>query len=95
VPLGSEVPRETRRRFSSRLASDSAAQHRLKDGDVVELALKASAQQAANGKKAGVFRPKPSEAGGESRGAYFLYASTLATGIANGSAERHRPSGLS
>ena len=42
--------------------------------------------------KAGVFRSRPSEAGGESRGAYFLYASTLDAGIAKGSPERHRPS---
>jgi hypothetical protein len=42
--------------------------------------------------KAGVFRSKPSEPGGESRGAYFLYASTLDAGIAKGSAERRRPS---
>jgi hypothetical protein len=42
--------------------------------------------------KVGVFRSKPSEAGGESRGAYFPYASTLDAGIAKGSAERRRPS---
>jgi len=42
--------------------------------------------------KVGVFRSKPSEADGESRGAYFLYASTLDAGIAKGSTERHRPS---
>jgi hypothetical protein len=44
------------------------------------------------GEKAGVFRSKPSEADGESRGAYFLYASTLDAGIAKGSAEMRWPS---
>ena len=44
--------------------------------------------------KVGVFRSKPSEAGGESRGAYLLYASTLDDGIAKGSTERRRPSNL-
>jgi hypothetical protein len=34
--------------------------------------------------KAGVFRSKPSEADGESRGAHFLYVSTLDAGIAKG-----------
>ncbi|MGA2450849.1 MAG: hypothetical protein ABTD50_19465 [Polyangiaceae bacterium] len=33
------------------------------------------------------------EAGGEWRGAYFLYTSTLDAGIAKGSAEGHRPTG--
>jgi hypothetical protein len=42
--------------------------------------------------KAGVFRRRPSEADGESRGAYFLYASTLDAGIAKVSAEIRRPS---
>jgi len=40
------------------------------------------------GQKVSVFRSKPSEAGGEPRGAYFPYASTIDAGIAKESAER-------
>jgi hypothetical protein len=47
------------------------------------------------GKEVGVFRLRPSEPAGESRGAYFLYASTLDGGLAKGSAERHRPPSVS
>jgi hypothetical protein len=46
----------------------------------------------SSAEKVGVFRSKPSEADGESRGAYFPYASTLDVGIAPGSTERRRPS---
>ena len=43
-------------------------------------------------RRSAYFGRNQAEAGGESRGAYFLYASTLDAGIAKGSSERHRPS---